>query len=183
MTFLALLVVPVAWCGDVWIEVASRSEGTAVALDVPAAWLLEDGEPVEILVEGEPVDLRSVARDVAGRNPGARQVVVGLSAEGDPVRAVLTHRRRPVLGASEGLVLDLTGPEGGTFHVDLSLADGGGPIALALAGTEIHGEAILEGIALPWQAGGFLDAIRAQRPQLLAEVRGDRGGALAVRSR
>jgi hypothetical protein len=172
-----------AQAGDLWLTLDQAEDADQVHLQIPANWLAEADDPVEIRVEGQTVDLREVARATRERREGKRVKLHATTEDGQPYEVVVEHRR-PVRLASrvpEALTFRLQGEEGeegGGLSLRVPLAPGTG--LFSLAGRGFAANLQVDAIAIPWTADSFVGQLRVVPPTLLLEVVGEDGGRVIV---
>jgi hypothetical protein len=117
-----------AFAGDVWFAVDAREgDGTAVRLEIPAAWV--DGTLPG--ADGRPVDPAAIGREVAAGPVGSSRAVDLRSDDGTVAHATFTHRA-PAPTPATSIALDLGGAGAG---LSLSLPLTGAAEALRRAGS------------------------------------------------
>lgn len=177
----ALLALP-AQAGDLWLELRADSHEDQVRVEVPANWLAETGESIEVTVEGRDYDLRQVARAAKARREGTRIQLRATDDQGQPYELAVEHRRgaRRSGPAPRTLTLDIQGGDGEWFQLHLPLLLGEG--ALTIAADGFHADLELDGIDIPWEAEAFLVQLRAAPPTALVEVVGEDGCGVVIRT-
>jgi hypothetical protein len=177
----ALMALP-AHAGDLWLEVRADAHDDEVRVEVPANWLLDVGEPIEVSVEGRQYDLRAVARAAKARREGTRIQLRATDEQGQPYDLAVEHRReqRREGPAPRVLTLDLQGGDGHWFQIYLPLVLGEGALTLAAEG--FHADVELDGLEIPWEAEAFLAQLRAAPPTALVEVLDETGCGVVIRT-
>jgi hypothetical protein len=177
----ALLSLPVH-AGDLWLEVHADEDHDEVQLELPANWLAEEGEPIEVTVEGREFDLRAVARAAQARREGTRIQLQATDDGGQPYTVAVEHRRsaRRSGPAPQTLTLDLMGEEGEGLQVRLPLLLGEG--ALTIASDRFNADIDMSGLEIPWEAEAFLAQLRAALPTTLVSIRSEDGCLVEIRT-
>jgi hypothetical protein len=171
-----------AHAGDLWLEVRTEDGHDEVQVEVPANWLAEDGDPIDVTVEGRDFDLRAVARAAQARREGTRIQLRATDEGGQPYEVAVEHRRsqRRAGPAPQTLTLDLLGEEGEGLQVRLPLLLGQG--ALTIAADGFNADVELGGVDIPWEAEVFLAQLRAAPPTTLVLIQGEDGCQVEIRT-
>ncbi|MFH1468210.1 MAG: hypothetical protein ABIO70_27735 [Pseudomonadota bacterium] len=166
--------------GDLWLTVDTTGGLDRVHLEVPAQWLAEAEEPVEVTVEGRTVDLRDVARVTRARREGRGTTLHATGSDGQPYDLVVEHRRAAHLAsrAPATLTFRLQGDEGEGLTLRAPLESGTG--VFTLAGQGFSADLKIDDLDIPWEAESFLGQLRAAPPTVLLEVSGQDGGRVIV---
>ncbi len=178
---LATALAPASLAGDLWLSFETEGDGGQVKMDIPANWLASEGEPVQVEADGRTVDLRLLARDVQERREGAREVLRFEGDEGQPCELAIQHRkrRRSERRQSQWLTLQLQGQENElSFRLPLQL----GQLGLSLAGEGFEAHLRIDELKIPWGAELFLLQLRESSPTTLADLRGEDGSQVLVRT-
>jgi len=178
----AVLLAMPAHAGDLWLEVRTDGGNEEVHVEVPANWLADANEPIEVTVEGKRYDLRDVARAAKARREGTRIQLAATDDQGQPYELAVEHRRsmRRSGPAPQTLTLDLQGSDGEWFQMHLPLLLGEGAMTLAADG--FHADVELDGLEIPWEAEAFLTQLRTAPPTALLRVEGQDGVSVVIRT-
>ena len=178
---LALLALP-ANAGDLWLEVDTADQEDRVHVEVPANWMAEDGEPMEVTVEGRQYDLRAVARAAQARREGTRIQLRAIDEQGKPYDLAVEHRPAAERSgpAPQTLTLDLQGDDGEGFRIHLPLLLGEG--AMTIAGEGFQADLQVDDLEIPWEAEAFLAQLRSAPPTDLVMVAAGDGGSVVIRT-
>jgi hypothetical protein len=178
---IALLLEPVS-AGELWLEATTDNHDGQLRVELPANWLAEAGEPVEVTVEGQRYDLREVARAAKARREGTRIQLRATDEQGHPCDLALEHRRSRPGGDTEPqkLTLELLGDDGELLELHLPLLLGQG--AMSIVGDGYEANIQLEGLEIPWEAQDFLAQLRAAPPTALVMLEGHDGGRVSIRT-
>ncbi len=178
----AALLSMTAHAGDLWLEVDTDSDGDAVHIEVPADWLADAGDPIDVSVAGQRYDLRSVARAAKARREGTRIQLHATDEQGHPYDIAVEHRRsqRRAGPAPRTLTLDLQGADGEWFQLHLPLLLGEGAMTMAADG--FHADVELDGLEIPWEAEVFLTQLRSAPPTALVEIVSSDGAGVVIRT-
>ena len=171
-----------ALAGDLWLDVQVGGPDS-LTLDIPGNWLLDLPEPLEVRVDGTPVDLRALATEVDRKRVGTRRAIEGHDATGNPLSVRVSHHRKAhdkVLIATLGL--EATGPEGGALNLEIPVTDASGRVSLQLAATGFQTLVSANGIEVPWGNAGFFQQLVRSAPRTLLSIQTSTGTVVTLRS-
>jgi hypothetical protein len=175
----ALLLAP-AQAGELWLEATTDNHDGHLRVELPANWLAEAGEPVQVTVAGSDYDLREVARAAKARSEGTRIQLRATDDQGHPCDLAIEHRRPGQPNTTQKLTLELHGADGEQLQLHLPLLLGEG--AMSIVGEGYQADIQLEGLEIPWEAEAFLAQLRTAPPPPQVQIHGNDGGAVSIRT-
>ena len=163
-----LLLLPVAAsAGDLWLTIDKSDGDGRIHVEVPAVWLLEEGDDVHATVDGKQVDLRVEAKQLQAKREGAKRHYRVQNDEGDTIDATLEHRKTHKTRVS---TFDLKLGDGLQMSVGLD----GDPSGLEMVkSVELDGSVSVNGF--DFGSDGAMEAIRRGGPVTLVEIVGEDG--------
>jgi hypothetical protein len=148
----------VALAGDLWLTV-EKAEAEQVTVNLPADWLLEEGDPVRLQTESGAVELRHEARQLKRGSASWT-----LQEDDGPVEVTLAHRT-PTGDPASQLTLSALGPLGMGLNLSFPLeAD-----RLGDARHKVGGAVDIEGLQLDLDDAAC-EQLRRSPPTVLLQV-------------
>lgn len=159
--------------GDLWMELEEADGGERVRIHLPANWLADEEEPVEVQTSSGTVDLRAEARALKRKRVGASRSY-RLADDGEDVDLKLSHRARSGPPA-DAVSLAVLGPKGRGLTLSFPME----PEKLEKPSASLGGSLTVEGLELRLDEP-VCTQLRASGPVVLLEVVGADGNTVRI---